>query len=143
LSGFTAGAHDALLLLHGTAAGGVAGAGGQAPGHYQIKGSFEGGQTRVYISFADASGDPMDCNGDSYYTNTYVSVIGPAAGDHFRVNQFAFTETGNDVYGHYVANGGANTAFDVPVGATLLTDATSTAYPVGKYVGTFNIMVSY
>jgi hypothetical protein len=147
---------DGLLLLHGVGANGGTGGGeaghvgndGQHPGVYAIKGANEGGQTRVYISFADTSGNPLDCNGDTYYPTHKVTVLGPAAGKTFLVDTFVFDSTAggatvsSDVYGHYVSGAGAG-PFNIEVGATLSTDAASTGYPVGKYEGEFNITASY
>lgn len=137
----TAGA-DGLTLVSGASAGGYAGNGGQHPGIYTIAGAAEGGQTRVYISFADTGNNPVDCNGDSNYPGTFIPVFGPPGGNTFRVNQFTFTESGKDVYGHYIS-AASSSAIQVPVGATLRTDPASAGYPPGKYVGEFNIMVSY
>jgi hypothetical protein len=150
---------DGLLLLHGAAANGGIGVGGehgavgndgQHPGVYAIKGANEGGQTRVYISFADTSNNPLDCNGDAYYPANQVAVTNGANGalGTFKVDTFVFSTTaaggsiGSDVYGHYVSGAGAG-PFNIEVGATLHTSAASLAYGPGKYEGEFNITASY
>lgn len=153
----TAGA-DGLLLLSGANGGGSAGNDGQHPGLYRITGANEGGQTRVYISFATTGGTPLDCNGDSMFPANNVPVLGPGP-NNFTVNAFTFTEAGNDVYGHYIVPAGAPaegtvsgivfgavaglTTADIAVGATLSTSGNAGAYGVGKYEGEFNITASY
>jgi hypothetical protein len=143
---------DGLTLLSGADAnGGVApgepgtvGNDGQHSGLYEIDGYNEGGQTRVYISFANTSNEPIECNSDGYYQGNSVPVIGPAADNLFNVTNFTFDEDGHDVYGHYIDTDGLTDPVDIEVGATLNTDATSVGgYPVGKYVGVFNITASY
>lgn len=142
---------DGLTLLSGAAAnGGVGGVehgtvgnDGQHSGLYEITGYNEGGQTRVYISFANTDNEPIECNSDGYYQGNSVPVIGPTADNLFNVTNFTFDEDGNDVYGHYVDTDGLTDPVDIEVGATLNTDSTATGYPVGKYVGVFNITASY
>lgn len=141
---------DALTLLNGAGAnaGGnalpVGDAGGFSPGVLEVKGAFENAATQVYISFADNTGLPVDFRGDNFNTanDTNIHVIGPGA-VYFTVKDFEIscTAVGADVYGHYCDNNGANAAFQVKVGATLATAAQT--YVEGKYVGTYNAMVSY
>jgi hypothetical protein len=167
----TQGAVDTITLLHGAnssnGAGsadgggpGTFGSGAQSPGHYTVEADAEGGTTQVYISFADATGVPIDISGDDYHHGKSVSLTGPV-GRSFTMDKFVINETGSDVYGHYISNTApspspgttdpfdhthaANAAdLDVVVGATLHTVSHAAgAYAAGKYTGTFNIMTSY
>jgi hypothetical protein len=145
----TAGSDGLVALSGADANGGVGGAehgtagnDGQHSGLYRIDGYNEGGQTRVYLSFATTANEPLDCNGDTYYPDNKVTVVGPTIADYFYANAFTFEEDGSDVFGHYIDTTAATDPIDVEVGATLLTDAAAT-YSVGKYVGAFNITASY
>jgi hypothetical protein len=148
--GTVVGTNDGLVALSGANANGglggaetgTAGNDGQHSGLYEISGYGEGGQTRVYLSFATTANEPLDCNGDAYYPDNKVTVEGPTAADYFYANAFTFAEDGSDVFGHYIDTTGGTDPIDVEVGATLLTDAAAT-YSVGKYVGEFNITASY
>jgi hypothetical protein len=157
---------DGLTLISGANANGGSGGGepgqvgndGQHPGIYAVSGANEGGNQRVYISFADTSTNPLDANGDNNYPLNNVTVFGPA-GNTFTVKDFVFTAVttagaagtnvgsvvGKDVYGNYVdtTGGTSNTAFYIDVGATLSTSGVAGAYKPGKYVGEFNITASY
>jgi len=163
---------DTITLLHGAQGSNGAGnaaSGAQSPGHYTVETAAEGGATQVYISFADTSGNVIDmCTPagvcDDYHNGNKITLSGPGAGaEHLFMDKFVINESGSDVYGHYIDNAGgaANPApgshdpfdhthtaaadIDVVVGATLHTDAAhaAAAYGAGKYVGTFNAMVSY
>ncbi|MDB5491221.1 MAG: hypothetical protein JWO78_1070 [Micavibrio sp.] len=150
---YTAGT-DTINLLHGASAndglGGNAGnanSGGQSPGVLEVKGAFEGAATQVYISFADNAGNPVDFAGENYWTanDDNIQVANAGATAYFTVKDFTIDCPGStnysDVYGHFCDNAGANTAFQVKVGATLTTAAQT--YTEGKYTGTYNAMVSY
>jgi hypothetical protein len=128
---------DQIVLLSGADGcnGGPCGGGGgtatetgsQSPGHYTVSASVESAATtQVYISFADATGNPIDAcspggevggphvggytgvpdpNGgcDNYHPGNFVQLTGPTA-NAFTVDQFQFNESGSDVYGHYIDN---------------------------------------
>jgi hypothetical protein len=163
---------DTITLLHGAQSSNGAGnaaSGAQSAGHYTVETAAEGGATQVYISFADTSGNIIDmCTPggvcDAYHPGNKVTLAGPGAGtEHLFMDKFVINESGSDVYGHYIDNAGgaanpspgianpfdhSHTAaadIDVVVGATLHTDSAHVAgaYGAGKYVGTFNAMVSY
>jgi hypothetical protein len=145
-------ANDIITLLGG-------GSGAQSPGHYTVEGANEGNATQVYITFADNVGSPVDFSGENYHPGGAVTLSGP--GGNLSMDKFVINQSGSDVYGHYIDNrGGANTPapgignpfdhahaanpldVDVVVGATLHTVAGQN-YTAGKYIGTFNITVSY
>ncbi|MFH1157701.1 MAG: hypothetical protein V1721_02270 [Pseudomonadota bacterium] len=163
------GVADNFILLNGAQANdgignlpGHANSGSQQAGHYTVTG-MEAGPTQVYISFADAAGAKIDIDGDNYYPGNDVHLTGPA-GNTFTVDDFIINESGSDVYGHYIDSRGgsfnpapgignpfdpvthaAGTGIDVVVGATIHTVAggAGLSYAPGKYVGTYNVMVSY
>lgn len=141
---------DTIVMLHGAdandgAAGnaGNANSGGQAPGVYRVSAGAEGAATQVYIAFADNAGNFVDYSGENFYTanDTNIHLIGPAAA-YFTAQDFTIDCTGaaSDVYGHYCDN--TTLPLDVKVGATLKTVVGQT-YGAGKYVATYNVMVSY
>jgi hypothetical protein len=167
--GVRTGGTGCLLPVYGTTGGGTTdGAGqretgGQAPGFYTI--AQTDGETNVYVSFADSNGDIVDSKygsfgtGATVYThpNNYVKLVNDQVpGDTMAVNEFTF-ETDNpaalyknsgytqlqpalwgaDNSGNYVACGASCT---LRVGAKL---QPLTALHVGKYQGTFYVMVSY
>lgn len=114
---------DTITLLNGIDGGGLVDTGSQSPGHYTVSASDEGGDTQVYISFAQNDGTPIDAcspNGstggvyagtytgapgtcDNYHPGSAVLLSGPVA-NAFTVDQFQFNESGSDVYGHYIDN---------------------------------------
>jgi hypothetical protein len=150
---------------------GNAQSGAQSPGHYTVTGGAEDSATAVYISFADASGNPIDmCTSagvcDQYHIGNAVKLSGPTGAGlaDLTLDSFVINETSNDVYGHYITTGssvapgttspflpGAHAAtpgvnatagvVDVVVGATL--HGGGVALKIGKYVGNFDIMASY
>jgi hypothetical protein len=155
-----------FTLMNGansTPAGVVSGSndetGGQSPGFYSI--SNADGVTNIYVSFADITGDIVDsgggANGHYNHPNNYVTLKEGAGAATFGVNEFTFetdasaangtsgyhqgsasTWDSTDLSGNYVACGAACT---LRVGAKLT--PLIAIPPVGKYVGTFYIMVSY
>ncbi len=146
-------ANDTITLL-----GGAAGA-SQSPGHYTVEGANEGSATQVYITFASSGGGPVDFSGDNYHPGSAVTLSGP--GGNLTMDKFVINQSGSDVYGHYIDNRGGGftpapgignpfdhsrtpnaSDVDVVVGATLHTVAGQN-YTPGKYMGTFDITVSY
>jgi hypothetical protein len=171
---------DAIVLMHGATAGGAGPSGSQSPGHYTVSGGSESNTsgTQVYISFADNAGNIVDmCDPgggfvgttatcDTYHpgNNKKVQLTGPGAGI-FYIDHFVFNQSGEDVFGHYIANtglvgvgpgianpfgpghGGTVTGagnMDIVVGARLTDDGSGApGYTPGRYSGTYNVMVSY
>ena len=143
---------DAIYLLSGVTAGAAGNNGGQSAGIFKVSNgdastTAEGNSTQVYVSFADASGNPIDYSGDSFYPSTNVVTLTGPSSKTFTVDSFTVYCNGatagtatEDVYGHYCDN--STMPFTFNVGAKLHTVA-STTYAVGKYVGTYNVTVSY
>ncbi len=140
---------DTILQLHGAQATPAGTGTPWSPGLYHVSGGQEDatGTEGVYISFADNAGvpinacDPDGTNCDTTFAANQVTMDATTPGaNQFKVDKFSFNQVGKDVYGRYT-NTDATGAVDVKVGATMHTVAAT--YTPGKYVGLFNIMVSY
>ena len=151
-----AGGADAFTLLHG--AGGVTNGtnletGAQTPGLFTIANTDS--VSTIYVSFSNSAGAIIDTN----HANNYATIAGGTGGTQtFKVASFTFESdssgaagpsgsgytqaaaSGSDVYGRNINCGASCT---IRVGATLTSTAQAGGYGVGRYQGTYNIMVSY
>jgi hypothetical protein len=119
-----------ITLLNG---GNSVDTGSQGPGCYHVAGASA--SANLYVTFTDHTGTAIS-------SSNPVALTGPAGSNQFNVDTLTFNQSGSDGTGPYRTTDGSGDAL-ILVGATLHTESGATTYAPGKYVGTFEVMISY